>query len=197
MGNRLSGYGHLVWNILVHHAKTWLPYGVILVCLTGIWFWWDGPASNQNVVIRETKNHQDSPSPSFLQKKTGPSLRNGGTCLYSLAGIRRTKPLADLFEPAAGRQTAGTEEKKDNELEKQNKQDKQIGKDRQTRSHPDPVPQVCGTMEETGRRLILLTNGQKSQACAVGESFGSWQIVYISPGVAGLAKEGVIHEVYF
>lgn len=197
MGNRLSAYGHLVWNILVHHAKTWLPYGVILVCLTGIWFWWDGPASKQNVVIRETKNHHDSPPPSFLQKKTGPSSKNGGTCRYSLAGTRRTKPLADLFEPASGTTVAGTEEKKTNEPEKQKEQGEPNRKDMKTHSRPIQVPQVCGTMEEKGRRLILLSNGQKSQACAAGDSFDSWQIVYISPGVAGLAKEGVIHEVYF
>lgn len=197
MGNRLSAYGHLVWNILVHHAKTWLPYGVILVCLTGIWFWWDGPASKQNVVIRETKNHHDSPPPSFLQKKTGPSLKNVGTCRYSLAGTRRTKPLADLFEPASGTKVAGTEEKKTNAPEKQKEQGKQNRKDVKTHSRPIQVPQVCGTMEEKGRRLILLSNGQKSQACAAGDSFDSWQIVYISPGVAGLSKEGVIHEVYF
>ena len=194
MRNRLSAYGHFVWNILVHHAKTWLPYGVILVCLTGIWFWWDGPASKQNIVIRETKNHHDSPPPSFLQKKTGPSLKNGGTCRYSLTGTRRTKPLADIFEHSAGTPAVGAEGKKEKGPEKQEKQNR---KDRQMPSQSIRVPQVCGTMEEKGRRLILLSNGQKSQACAAGDSFDSWQIVYISPGVAGLSKEGVIHEVYF
>lgn len=104
------------------------------------------------------------------------------------------KPLADLFEPSAGMQTAGTEEKREKGPEKQEKQNR---KNMQMPSQPIRVPQVCGTMEEKGRRLILLSNGQKSQACAAGDSFDSWQIVYISPGMAGLSKEGVIHEVYF
>ena len=118
-------------------------------------------------------------------------MKNGGTCRYSLTGTRRTKPLADLFEPSAGTPAVGAEGKKEKGPEKQNR------KDRQMPSQSIRVPQVCGTMEEKGRRLILLSNGQKSQACAAGDSFDSWQIVYISPGVAGLSKEGVIHEVYF
>lgn len=121
-------------------------------------------------------------------------MKNGGTCRYSLTGTRRTKPLADLFEPSAGTPAVGAEGKKEKGPEKQEKQNR---KDRQMPLQSIRVPQVCGTMEEKGRRLILLSNGQKSQACAAGDSFDSWQIVYISPGVAGLSKEGVIHEVYF
>lgn len=122
MRNRLSAYSHLVWNILVHHAKTWLPYGVILACLTGIWFWWDGPASDQNVVVRETKNYTDSPPPSFLHKKAGPPSKGEGKCIHSLAGIRRTKPLVDLFESPVAMETAGKEAKKeDNPEQKKNR----------------------------------------------------------------------------
>lgn len=194
MRNRLSAYSHLVWNILVHHAKTWLPYGVILACLTGIWFWWDGPASDQNVVVRETKNHTDSPPPSFLHKKAGPPSKGEGRCIHSLAGIRRTKPLADLFESPVAMETAGKEAKKEDNPEQKEKQN---GREKERLSRPVPLPQVLGVLEEGGRRLILLSNGLRSQACAAGESFDSWQIAYISHGVAGLSKEGVIHEVYF
>lgn len=48
----------------------------------------------------------------FLHKKAGPPSKGEGRCIHSLAGIRRTKPLADLFESPVAMETAGKEAKR-------------------------------------------------------------------------------------
>ena len=66
MGIRNKSAACLEWirNYTVHHTKTWLPYGAILLFLAGVWFLWDGPTDRQET-IREKEIATRSLSPAF------------------------------------------------------------------------------------------------------------------------------------
>ena len=177
-----------VRNGLVHHRRTWLPYGAILLCLAGIWFCWDDRSTGQKL-IREKKNENRSSSPVFsaqhgdLQEK-----KEIGTLVYSTAAARQSKPLPDLFAHSLPKKTMAeaappavisppkTEQKGE------------------TKQAP-PLPKVCGAMENGGQTLVFLQQDNKTNVYGIGDVLNGYRIVYINTHAVGLQKEDVIIEI--
>ena len=185
--NRLTALLEIVWNYVVHHRKILLPYGAILLVLGGVWFLWDGPHDSQEP-IRETKKQQAS-SPPVFSEKTKDKGQVAAREVYSLASVRRYRPLPDLFAGAA------KAAKPDNAAA----QKQQAGNRAAAEKKAEKPAKVTQPPEVSGYigGLVILKNGKESRACGVGESFDGWQITTIGAGVISLVKEGRCCELYY
>lgn len=176
-----------VRNGLVHHRRTWLPYGAILLCLAGIWFCWDDRSTGQEP-IREKKNESRSSSPVFsaangdVQEK-----KETGTLVYSTAAARQSKPLPDLFAHSLPKKTmaetappAATQPQK----AARKGETKQVS-----------LPKVCGVVENGGQTLVFLQHDNKTNVYGIGDVLNGYRIVYINTRAVGLQKEDVIIEI--
>ena len=108
----LSALRHLVRNAAAHHRNTWLPYGVILLCLAGIWWGWDGVPSGRQEIIRETKNDTSSSPPVFsASDRDEEEERPEGRLVEGTAPSLRRRPLPDIFAGSAPKSAADSAEK--------------------------------------------------------------------------------------
>lgn len=178
-----------VRNGLVHHRRTWLPYGAILLCLAGIWFCWDDGSAGQTI-IREKKNESRSSSPVFsAQNNDSQEQTATGTLVYGTAHARRYQPLPDLFAhhlpkktmeeqvPSIGVPGHTTSEKKE-----EKKKEK-------------PLPKVCGIVQNGSQRLVFLQYHTETNIYGVGDVLDVYRIVYINEAAVGLQQEESIIEI--
>ncbi len=172
----LSALRHLVRNAAAHHRNTWLPYGVILLCLAGIWWGWDGVPSGRQEIIRETKNDTGSSPPVFsASDRDEEEDRHEGRLVEGTAPSLRRRPLPDIFAGSAPKSAADSEEKA-----------------RPAAAAPAAEqPVLCGTMEHNGAYLALFRYSGETLVCAAGDSFGGYTVVSVYKDGAQLEKDGI------
>lgn len=185
--NKISTVVARVRNFLVHHRRTWLPYGAILAFLTGVWFVWDGPGES-TTQIRETKSETRSSSPVFSTTDKNDGTEVGGTMVYSTASSVRTKPLPDLFGQPVPKKEAVTATSI--------APIKMDGKAATPTPASLPVqwPAVQGVMQSGAKRLVMLRSGQETKVCAAGEWIDGFYVEYVHEWAVGLSKDGQSRE---
>lgn len=177
-----------VRNGLVHHRRTWLPYGAILLSLTGIWFCWDDRSIGQES-IREKKNESRSSSPVFSAPNDDRQEKKEiGTLVYSTAAVRQSKPLPDLFAHSLPKKTMAEAA---SAAVIQTQKTVQKGETKQTST----LPKACGTVENAGQTLVFLQYDNKTNVYGVGDMLSGYRILYINTRAVGLQKEDVIIEI--
>lgn len=177
-----------VRNGLVHHRRTWLPYGAILLSLTGIWFCWDDRSIGQES-IREKKNESRSSSPVFSAPNDDrQEKKETGTLVYSTAAVRQSKPLPDLFAHSLPKKTMAEAA---SAAVIQTQKTVQKGETKQAST----LPKVCGTVENAGKTLVFLQYDNKTNVYGVGDMLSGYRILYINTRAVGLQKEDVIIEI--
>lgn len=177
-----------VRNGLVHHRRTWLPYGAILLSLTGIWFCWDDRSIGQES-IREKKNESRSSSPVFSAPNDDrQEKKETGTLVYSTAAVRQSKPLPDLFAHSLPKKTMAEAV---SAAVIQTQKTVQKGETKQAST----LPKVCGTVENAGKTLVFLQYDNKTNVYGVGDMLSGYRILYINTRAVGLQKEDVIIEI--
>lgn len=177
-----------VRNGLVHHRRTWLPYGAILLSLTGIWFCWDDRSPGQEL-IREKKNESSSSSPVFSASNDGlQEKKETGTLVYSTAAARQSKPLPDLFAHSLPKKTM-VEAALPAEIQPRKTAEKGETK------KASPLPNVCGTVENGGQTWVFLQYDSKTNVYGVGDVLNGYRIVYINAHAVGLQKEDILIEI--
>ena len=178
-----------VRNGLVHHRRTWLPYGAVLLCLAGIWFCWDDGSAGQKS-IREKKNESRSSSPVFsspngdVQDKT-----EAGTLVYGTAHARRYQPLPDLFAHRLPKKTMA-EQVPSVVVPVDTMQEKQEEKKKEK-----PLPTACGMVENGSQRFVFLQYQEETKVYGVGDAVGEYRIVYINQAAVGLQQGDAIIEI--
>lgn len=167
---------HLVRNAAAHHRNTWLPYGVILLCLAGIWWGWDGVPSGRQEIIRETKNNISSSPPVFSSSdRDEEEERPEGRLVEGTAPSLRRRPLPDIFAGSAPKSAADSAEKA-----------------RPVAAAPAAeLPVLCGTMEHNGAYLALFRHRGETLVCAAGDSFDGYTVVSVYQDGAQLEKDGI------
>ncbi len=174
-------------NCLVHHKRTWLPYGVILLCLAGIWFCWDDYPSERQETIRETAKREDSQSPVFsaLPQDTNQEAPSGDL-VYGTAQTQRRRPLPDLFAGSLPKKAAVPAASSGAVLPKEHAP--------AAAASVVVVPSPCGIMRHGSQRLVFLRGRTQTKVCAVGDECDGFRVVYIHEQAVGLAKDGQILE---
>jgi hypothetical protein len=169
-------------------GRTAIPYAVILIFLSGVWYFWND-TTEQDPVTREMKCSEERSSPLFY----GNQEQNANARLVcSVAGARRTKPLPDLFASTLGPQeTADTADKLAADKGLTTKQ----GPKNSKKNAAEAPPQLCGSIETDGRVMLILSAGGQTRTCAVGEAIAGWRVAYVNDGFAGLEKAGAIIEI--
>lgn len=86
MKDKIIYVAQSVRNLSIHHVRTVLPYGVILLVLGGVGFLWDGNPTEMQADSREKTQTEHASSPSF----TATAQQNGedgreGTLLFGTA----------------------------------------------------------------------------------------------------------------
>lgn len=188
INTKVSTVATNVRNFLVHHRRTWLPYGAILAFLTGVWFVWDGPGES-TTEIRETKSEARSSSPVFVATDADEMKEPGGTMVYSTASSVRTKPLPDLFgQPLPKKEVAPMAPMAALPASGDTAKPAQL---------PAPLqwPTVQGMMQSGAKRVVMLRRGQETKVCAAGEWFDGFYVAYIHEWAVGLTKDGQSREV--
>lgn len=178
--HNLSSLRNLIKNVSAHHRNTWLSYGVILLCLAGIWWGWDGVPSGRQEIIRETKNDKGSSPPVFsasgMDEETG---HHEGTLIAGTASSLRRRPLPDIFAGSAPKSAAeSAEEIRPAVL-----------------SQAAEWPVLCGTMEYNGAYLAFFQHHEESLVCAEGDSFDGYTVVSICNNSAQLEKYGICTDI--
>lgn len=200
MGIRNKSAACLEWirNYTVHHTKTWLPYGAILLFLAGVWFLWDGPTDRQET-IREKEIATRSLSPAFSssdQTSSAIEKTTAGRPVYSLAGTLRRKPLGDLFSGATetGTKAAAPEQKETAPGVKQQGKDGRTDPARQAKT--EPLPEVCGFIRQGSLGLVILKSSATTKACGPGDTIGGYYVTYVRYDAVGLTRQGETYEIY-
>lgn len=176
-------------NFLAHHRRTWLPYGVIMLCLAGIWFCWDGAPSSRHEVIREKKNSHSSSSPVFSASETvhhEDSIK--GELLCSAAQTQRRRPLPDLFDGSLPKKAANTKLPAETQA-------KPAAASTQNMPKPPVYPVLQGILHQGHTRLAFLAQDGKTKVCAVGEEFAGYRVAYIQDQAVGLYTDKGIVEI--
>lgn len=174
-----------VRNGLVHHRRTWLPYGAILLCLAGIWFCWDDGSAGQTI-IREKKNESRSSSPVFsAQNNDSQEQTATGTLVYGTAHARRYQPLPDLFAHHLPKKT----------MEEQVPSVGVPGHTTSEKRKEKPLPKVCGIVKNGSQRLVFLQYHTETNVYGVGDVLDVYRIVYINEAAVGLQQEESIIEI--
>lgn len=182
-----------VRNFLVHQRKTWLPYGAILVVLTGIWFLWDGP-EGQTHTIREKQSDQRSTSPVFSTADTKKKTDSPGTLVYGTAQSIRTKPLPDLFAPALPEQDAGAPEPTVSVPIIAPVPEKKTAHQAEKPQQALVWPTVHGSIRSGAKRLVIVSSPQGTRVCAAGDWFDSFYIAYVHEWAVGIQKDAETRE---
>lgn len=183
-------------NYLAHHKKTWLPYGVILLLLTGVWCIWDGP-EHTSTTIREPKNHNDSlapvlSSPGGEKEKT----KQENALVYSTAAARRKKPLGNLFGSALPKEDTAQkvgQEVKESHVEDKEKIEK-IKPLNNSKALPT-APIACGTICTDVEHLVILQSGSVTRTCQAGDTFEGWYVAYVNGQAVGLIRNDEVIEI--
>lgn len=176
---------------------TWLPYAVILVLLAGIWLWWEDPAGQLNMERGEKQVASISP-PVFSAEKDRHSENLQGHQVYNAASARRCRPLNDLFAHTTGRAVAPAEQQVAMSLPDRSGGGPATGADKAI-SHEkvlhETIPQACGLIRSGDICLVVLRKDNNTKACAVGDTFGGYRLLYIGDDVAGLERDGIVTEI--
>lgn len=178
--------GH-VRNWLVHHKRTWLPYGAILLCLAGIWFCWDEGSSGRQEIIREKKSDVGrSSSPVFSapnDQEQGKTKK--GKLVHSTAKAVRYGPLPNLFADALPKKRV---DERAPSAPSPKKEEEKNTVQAQTR------PVLQGIMNNGGARLAFLADGKEVRVYVVGDCIGSYRIAYINEQAVGLERNEEVIE---
>lgn len=172
----LLSFFHLVRNVAAHHRKAWLPYGVILLCLAGIWWGWDGVPAGRQEIIRETKNGRHSSPPVFSAfSQDEKENDSAGRLVVSAAPSLRRRPLPDLFAGSAPKSAA-----------------EPAAVVQEVPVPPAEMrPVLCGTMEYGGAYLAFLQHGGKTLVCSAGDTFDGYTVVSVHRHGVQLEKGGI------
>lgn len=183
--NKCISVAKTVRDFLVHHRKTWLPYGAILVFLTSLWFLWDGP-EKQTQTIRETKNEDRSSSPVFsaTEKMASPS----GELVYSTASGIRMKPLPDLFARSLPKQETRPQTPP---------QPVTAAKPASTATVKPHIiwPVVRGTVQSGTKGFVILSSGTETKLCGPGDYIDGFYVLALYEWAVVLSKDGQDKEI--
>lgn len=178
-----------VRNSLVHHKRTWLPYGAILLCLAGIWFCWDDSSAGREI-IREKENAGRSSSPVFSASNSDASeKKESGVLVYSTASALRHKPLPDLFAHSLPKKTVAENTPPAAVLKDTTKKEAGL------KEKEPSWPKVCGVVDNGGQKLVFLQHHTETKVYGIGDIWEGYCIVYINAHAVGLQKEGQIIEI--
>lgn len=178
-----------VRNGLVHHRRTWLPYGAILLCLAGIWFCWDDGSTGQTI-IREKKNESRSSSPVFsAQNNDSQEQTATGTLVYGTAHARRYQPLPDLFAHHLPKKTM------EEQVPSVGVLGHTMSEKKEEKRKEKPLPKVCGIVKNGSQRLVFLQYHAETNVYGVGDVLDVYRIVYINEAAVGLQQEESIIEI--
>jgi hypothetical protein len=162
--------------------RRWLPYVGLILILSMVWVVWDGPDQGTS---------QAGPGQGAAVR-TGPAVRHSadgavGQVVYSGAASRRFRPLPDLFAKAVST-------KKPLPTSPGSAEAAKPGATVPVQPVAQPV-QVVGSITAEGSQLVILQQGNQTQACAVGDTFAGYRVAYISPVAVGVEQGGQITEI--
>ena len=192
MKDKIIYVAQSVRNLSIHHVRTVLPYGVILLVLGGVGFLWDGNPTEMQADSREKTQTEHASSPSFTAtaQQNGEDAREG-TLLFGTAAARKRHPLPDLFASAMPKRAeAGTPENG-----KASSGDKDGNESVGKQPAVMQFPQVCGRVQNGAATVVILALGNESKACVQGEYFGGFYISYIAAFSVVLEKDGQAWEI--
>lgn len=148
------------------------------------WQWRHG---NTQGVVTETATTETEEKPAEGAEAAETVRKESGTCVCSTLAAVRPQAVKDLFAPAS---IPPVQESTPSPEAAEATEAVPTGS-----VSVEELPKVCGFIQAGQQPIVLLREGDKTRACQVGDTIGTYVVVYIRGRCIGLGRDNMVKEV--
>lgn len=138
-------------------------------------------------MVTETATTETEEKPAEGAEAAETVRKESGTCVCSTLAAVRPQAVKDLFAPAS---IPPVQESTPSPEAAEATEAVPTGS-----VSVEELPKVCGFIQAGQQPIVLLREGDKTRACQVGDTIGTYVVVYIRGRCIGLGRDNMVKEV--